>query len=103
MIMYSSHIRVIDPVGCGCSDCDSSDGKSIPLDRATPEQVVRMLIDGMPANDTGETFDLAVHWDLDDRHSMTDVRPGRITVTTPGGRSWELTDITDYRWAVRYR
>ncbi|WP_433444964.1 hypothetical protein [Nonomuraea sp. CA-141351] len=102
--MYSSHIMAIDSAGCGCTDCGSSEGKSIPLDQATPEQVVSMLVHGMPRNDTDEeTFDLSVHWDLGGERTMPDVRPGRFTVTTPGGRRWELTDITDYRWAVRYR
>ncbi|MFD0659743.1 hypothetical protein [Thermocatellispora tengchongensis] len=94
----------IDPAGCGCTECSTSDGQSVPLDQATPDHIVGMLVHELPANRTGEdVFDLAVHWDLDDGRSMTEVRPGRITVTTPDGRRWELTDISDYRWAVRYR
>ena len=41
----------IDPLGCGCTECIT--GEYVPLDRATPEQVLDMLTGGIRNNLTG--------------------------------------------------
>lgn len=43
----------IDPKGCGCTECCT--GEYIPLDRATPEQIM-LMINGKIRNNTGEAW-----------------------------------------------
>lgn len=43
----------IDPAGCGCTECLT--GEYVPLDRATPKQV-RKLLAGKLADATSEVF-----------------------------------------------
>lgn len=44
----------IDPAGCGCTECLT--GQYVPLDQATPTQVLKMRI-GQLRNNTGEDFE----------------------------------------------
>ncbi|MFI6816095.1 hypothetical protein ACIBG7_27075 [Nonomuraea sp. NPDC050328] len=103
--MYTSRIRSIHPIGCGCTTCSSSDGSSTPLEQATPEQVLSMLIDGLPQDRTRESWDIAVHWELEPEQGMSEVRPRRVTATSGSGQSRTLPDIGahGWGWAVRYR
>lgn len=58
----------IDPAGCGCTDCLT--GYSVPLDQASPWDLLR-LVRGEAANATGETV-----------HSRTVFTIGAREVTT---------------------
>ncbi|MBM9510020.1 hypothetical protein [Actinacidiphila acididurans] len=66
-------VRAIDPPGCGCTDCLLEEtGDSVPLDRATAEQVAALL-EGRLLDHTGSDTTITVtiaarsddlHWDL---------------------------------------
>lgn len=63
----SAVVRAIDPPGCVCADCEH--GLSVPLDRASAEQVLA-LARGVLADRSG-----------------TELRV-ELTVTAPDGLSW---------------
>ena len=52
-------VRAIDPPGCGCTECII--GEYVPLDRATPKQVARMLR-GKIANNLSSSTTIVLSW-----------------------------------------
>jgi hypothetical protein len=60
----------IDPVGCGCTECLT--GEYVPLDRATPKQVKKM-IKGKLRDHTSEAFEIT-HVQRDGRRVLSVIR-----------------------------
>jgi hypothetical protein len=79
--MYENATQ-IDPVGCGCTECIV--GEYVPLDRATGDQVFK-LIKGKLLNATGERFIVDVDY--------LNVRDRTVTITIESeysGRTWTV-------------
>ncbi|MEV5554969.1 hypothetical protein AB0L44_15075 [Nonomuraea wenchangensis] len=81
----------VHPRRCACSNCRA--GRTVPLDRATPTDLARMLMD-LITNRTEEELQVTVHYRVPANTAVVRRDPIGVVITGADGSRWRIDAAT---------